>query len=72
MISADLQKYFFPISFLMILFKVFIVLAIVLMGHLIFFFFFAIFIFFTIDFPPLEIIGLEEEMQVCQHQLVSS
>ena len=26
------------------------------------FFFFTIFIFFTIDFPPLEIIGLEEEM----------
>ena len=59
-ISADLQKYFFPISFLMVLFKAFIILAKLVMGHLIFFF--TIFIFFTIDFPPLEIIGLEEEM----------
>lgn len=61
MISADVQKDFFPISFLMILFKAFIILAKLVMGHLIFFFF-TIFIFFTIDFPPLEIIGLEEEM----------
>lgn len=67
MISADLQKYFFNF-----IFNDFIqglhCLVIALMGRFSFCFF-ATFIFFTIDFPPLEIIGLEgKKMQVCQHQ----
>lgn len=66
MISADLQKYFSNF-----IFNDFIQ-SLHYIGNSsdgsLDFFFSAIFIFFKIDFPPLEIIGLEEEKQVCQHQ----
>lgn len=64
MISADCSINF-SILFLLNLFKDLIVLVIFLMGHLIFSL--QHLYFLVIGFCPLEITGLEEEMEVFQH-----